>query len=194
MASPIRLAAAVVLLAAATAATAHAGPPFISVELPANPLDRTTRGAYLLVHSFHHEQAVAQRLVGTAEGMVGGRRQSVPITFEATSRPGVYAVRRTWGTEGSWLLVMRVGHEDWPATALVAIGRDGEVTSVRVPTELNDGHVIPARVPPAEVDRALRQLALDEARAPVQVGWLGGLAALPLLAAGWTAGRRRADR
>lgn len=194
MASPIRLAAAVVLLATATASLAHAGPPFISVELPANPLDRTTRGAYLLVHSFHHEQAVAQNISGSAEGIVGGRRQSVPITFEKTSRDGVYAVRRTWGTEGTWILVMRVGHDDWPATALVGINRQGEVSSVRVPTEVQDGHTIPSKVAPAEVDRALRQLALDESRAPVQFGWLGGLAALPLVAAGWQARRRVSGR
>ena len=34
------------------------GPPWISIEYPANPLDPSTRGGYLLVHTFHHQQAV----------------------------------------------------------------------------------------------------------------------------------------
>ena len=170
-------------------ARADAGPPFISVELPANPLDRTTRGAYLLVHGFHHEVATAQRLVGTAEGIVDGARSSVPIVFEATSRTGVFAVRRTWGTKGTWLLVLRAGPDEWPATALVGIGADGAVRSVRVPMERRDGWDVPMKVEATQVDRELRQLAARESGAPVELGLIGAAALLPLLALRW---RRRA--
>jgi hypothetical protein len=39
---------------AALPSVAHAGPPWISIELPANPYDRATKGAFLVVHAFHH--------------------------------------------------------------------------------------------------------------------------------------------
>ena len=34
------------------------GPPWISIELPANPYDQTMRGAFLLVHAFHHGKSM----------------------------------------------------------------------------------------------------------------------------------------
>src|SRR6266404_1552430 len=37
----------------ATPALGLKGPPWISIELPANPYDKSTRDAFLLVHSFH---------------------------------------------------------------------------------------------------------------------------------------------
>ena len=45
------LAAAVLTLAAAAPAF---GPPWISIETPPNPYDAASRGAFLLVHTFHH--------------------------------------------------------------------------------------------------------------------------------------------
>ena len=46
--------AAPLVLAALTASPALAGPPWLSIELPANPLNSTTRGMYLLVRTYHH--------------------------------------------------------------------------------------------------------------------------------------------
>jgi hypothetical protein len=73
-----RLLAVLALTAGALAGAstpAHAGPPWISIELPANPLDPTTRGAFLLIHTFHHRRDEAKR--SPAEGMVNGRRQTM---------------------------------------------------------------------------------------------------------------------
>ena len=64
--------AAAALFSAAIASPALAGPPWISIELPANPLNATTRGMYLLVRSYHHADATAMPVTGTATGMVDG--------------------------------------------------------------------------------------------------------------------------
>src|SRR5207249_633955 len=92
------------------------------------------QGAFLLVHAFHHQTPVGFPIEGTAEGMVNGERRSVKLEFSETSRDGVYALKRTWATDGVWTLVIRVnpGNEG-TATAVVEIGADGEVASVRVP-------------------------------------------------------------
>ena len=153
------------LFCAMLAAPALAGPPLISIELPVNPYDQSMRGAFLLVHAFHHGTPVGFPVEGTAEGIVNGERRSVKLEFTETSRPGVYALKRMWPTEGTWTLVIKVvqGESD-AATAVVELGADGEVASVRVPTERRGGWTVPAQVSMGEVDAVLRTRAAALAR------------------------------
>src|SRR5437867_9978688 len=117
------LAAALVTL---LAAPALAGPPWISIELPVNPYDQSMRGAFLLVHAFHHGTAVGYIVTGTAEGIVNGERRSLKLEFTETSREGVHALKRTWATEGTWTLVIKANQgPDDAATAVVDLGPDG---------------------------------------------------------------------
>ena len=154
----IRSLALAAALSAVFAAPALAkGPPWISIELPVNPYDRTMQGAFLLVHAFHHQTPVGFPIEGTAEGMVNGERRTVKLEFSETSRDGVYALKRTWATEGVWTLVIRVNQGPGDgATAVVELGADGEVASVRVPTRQQGSWTVPAPVAMADVDRALR--------------------------------------
>jgi hypothetical protein len=147
---------------AAPPAASHSvlGPPWISIEYPANPYDRGTRGAYLLVHAFHHGTPVAFPVSGTAEGIVRGRRQSVRLAFDPTARPGVYALRKQWSDDGTWTLVVRVTQESSDvATALVELAPSGEVARVQVPTRREREGNFPRAVTAAEVDAALRARA-----------------------------------
>ena len=84
--------AAVVTLAAATASPAWAGPPWLSIEFPANPMNKSSQGAYLLVHTFHHEQVTSFTVEARAEGLVNGERKTLPLKLERTDREGVYAL------------------------------------------------------------------------------------------------------
>src|ERR687895_302195 len=92
----------------AAARPVSAGPPWISIEYPVNPFDRTTRGAHLLVHAYYHGTPIAYPVSGTAEGLVNGERRTITLRFETTSRTGVYALRRQWPSEGAWMLVISV--------------------------------------------------------------------------------------
>lgn len=132
------------------------GPAWISIELPANPHDQTTRGAFLLVHAFHHGTPMAFPVTGTAEGLVNGQRRSVKLGFDRTSRQGVYALRTQWGDTGEWTLVISVtqGPND-VAQAMVQIS-GGEVIAVRVPTEQRGGWSVPRRITQAEIEASLR--------------------------------------
>src|SRR5947208_16137231 len=85
--------AALASVLVAAPAFASKGPPWISIELPANPYDKSTRDAFLLVHSFHHGTAMGFIVTGTAEGMVNGERRSLKLDFGGTSREGVYALK-----------------------------------------------------------------------------------------------------
>ena len=160
----LRLALPAALAASALAAAAPAavtdgmierfGPPWISIESPPNPHDRATRGAFLVVRTYHHGDLVGQGVRGTAEGIVGGQRRSVALRFDDTSQPGVYALKRQWPTEGRWALVVTTGTVGDGASALVSIA-DDRVASVVVPTREQDGWNIPRAVTRAEIDAAL---------------------------------------
>jgi hypothetical protein len=160
MLSRLRLLALAGLFSTALAAPAHAGPPWISIELPANPYDQATRGAFLVVHAFHHGVPVAFPVTGTAEGIVDGQRRSVPLQFTATAKTGEYALRRMWPREGTWTLVISVtqGTSD-KATAVIEIGPDGDVASVKVPTHRRGDWVIPSPVAMSDIDAGLRARA-----------------------------------
>ena len=166
MHTPLRCVTVVALASALVAGPAVAkGPPWISIELPANPYDQATRDAFLLVHSFHHGTAIGYIVTGTAEGIVNGERRSVKLEFSETGRDGVHALKRTWPKEGTWTLVINA-HQgpDEMATAVVELGPDGEVASVRVPTMQRGAWTVPAPVSLSDIEAALRARAATLAR------------------------------
>lgn len=148
--------------ALALAAALIVGPPWISIEYPANPHDREATGAMLYVHVFHHAQPISYPIEGTAEGIVNGERRSIKLKFTDTARPAVYGLSRQWPTEGVWTLVIKMRRDDHGkdgATAVVDLGPDGDVVSVRVPTRKEREWSIPIDVSMSEIDRALRARA-----------------------------------
>ena len=158
----LSLATAFTVLAATPAL---AGPPWISIELPANPFDAATRGAFLVVHAFHHGTAVSFPIEGTAEGLVSGERRSIKLEFSETAREGVFALKRMWPAEGVWTLVIKANQgPDDAATAVVELGPQGEVASIRVPTMQRGRWTVPAPVSLGDIDAALQARAAQLAR------------------------------
>ena len=149
----------------AAPALAAKGPPWISIELPANPYDESTRDAFLLVHAFHHGTAIGYIVTGTAEGIVNGERRSVKLEFADTKREGVFALKQTWPKQGTWTLVIKANQgPDDAATAVVDLGADGDVVAVRVPTMQRGRWTVPAPVSMSDIDTALRGRAAVLAR------------------------------
>jgi hypothetical protein len=151
-------------LASLVALTAFvaAGPPWISVEYPVNPYDAASRGAFILVHAFHHGMPMDFPVSGTAEGLVDGARRTVSLQFKHTSRPGVYALDQQWPGTGLWTLVLNVSQgrdESGTAQAIVELGANGQVASVAVPTTQRGGWTIPAPISTADIEAALRARA-----------------------------------
>ncbi len=155
------LPAALFVLATAAGASATTSlvkwPPWLSIESPVNPYDPSVRGAAMLVHvALREGQLELTGITGSAEGIVNGARRSIPLRFETTSRPGVFALRRQWATEGAWLVRIAVRG----TTAIVTMDRAGNVASVRVPTELlTNGDRVPRAVATKEIDSTLAELA-----------------------------------
>lgn len=152
---PAVLAAALLLT---LASAALAGPPWLSIELPANPYDRLTRGAIALVRTYHHGVPMQIQARGTAEGLVDGERVTLPLELVSTSAAGVYALRGEIPDDGSWVLVVRAGDEDYLVTAIVDLGPGGAVRAVDVPLRAGDPP-LPREVTGQEIDARLRSLA-----------------------------------
>jgi hypothetical protein len=150
-------AVAAVVLAVGAWMAPSSGPPWISVEYPPSPYDQTTRGAFLLVHAFHHGTPANFAVIGSAEGMVKGERVSKRLDFARTSRTGVYSLQKQWSGDGVWTLVIsaKQGPTD-SVTALVELSPGGEVASVSVPTERRNGWDVPKAVAMRDVETALR--------------------------------------
>jgi len=140
----------------AVPSVASAGPPWISIELPANPYDRATKGAFLVVHAFHHGTPMGFPVSGKAEGIVNGQRKTVELRFDRGERDGTYVLKNSWGNEGEWTLVISVTQgENDAATALVQVS-NAKVIAVDVPTEQRGDWTVPKKVTLADVESTLR--------------------------------------
>lgn len=145
-----------------TTAFASFGPPWISIETPANPYDAASRGSFLLVHAFHHGTPTNFPVFGSAEGLVAGTRRTISLELKSTSRPGVYALHKQWPSEGVWTLVLGVtqGEGEYNTVkAVVELGTNGQVASVDVPTVMRGRDRLPAPVLMADIDAGLRARA-----------------------------------
>jgi hypothetical protein len=144
---------AAAFLAVTAAAPARAKwPPWLSIESPVNPYDGSVAGAVLLVHASTRDGApTISDVSGSAEGVVKGARRTIPLKFDATSRAGVFAVRKQWPSDGTWLL--RVSLQQ--TTALVTLDASGRVSGVNIPSTFAEGRPIPRAVDAREIDSTL---------------------------------------
>lgn len=146
-------------ISAVTAVAAMAGPPWISIEYPSNPLDPSARGGFVTVRTYHHADLMSYDISGTAEGVVNGRRVSNKLEIKRLAQAGTYVVNWKKPAAGNWVLLIttaRDGHH--MATAVVKVDPSGRVAEVNVPfrTVENGRWVVPRAVAAAEVDAMLR--------------------------------------
>jgi hypothetical protein len=154
--------ALVTALTVSAFSTALAGPPWIAIEYPANPFDKSSRDAFLTVRTYHHGDMMAKTVTGTAEGVVNGKRETMKLDIRAGSRPGMYVVFWQRPASGRWVLVINSGNQGvTDATAVVEISATGGVASVTVPTRsYGNGWIGPRPVAAAEIDGLLQGRAL----------------------------------
>ncbi len=112
--------AAFALLPIAAVPALAGGPPSFSFEAPGAASD-----AVLVVHAYSCHAPTGAAVTARAEGLVDGRRRSIPLKLTRTGQPGIYEVRRQWPARGSWVLTFSVNRGGM-ATALVKLGPAGE--------------------------------------------------------------------
>lgn len=107
------------------------GPPSFSFDSPpsAPAAARAAAGPaapnpVLIVHAYSCHAPTDAAVVAHAEGVVNGKRKTIPLKLEGTGATGVYAVARQWPAEGSWALVFSVDRGG-QTTALVKLDAKG---------------------------------------------------------------------
>ena len=143
-----------------------AGPPWISVEL------KPAGDQVAWVRTYHHGTPMPLPLNGTAEGLVNGQRRSVTLSFDSTGEMNAFAIRRSWGDDGVWVLNIGTPAEHGGAGAVIGVDRSGVAAWVRYPRNYQGITRMATR---GEVDQLLR--ALDEGRQPPSMARanLGGM-------------------
>jgi hypothetical protein len=121
-------AAVVIVAAAASAGTTFRIEVGSSVALGVNKYFKKNdpKKVVVAVRGVVCENPADVRITGTAEGLVAGRRQSLPITLTAIEpAEAVYAIQQQWPESGAWVLHLR-GSCSSPkaeASTLVAVSK-----------------------------------------------------------------------
>jgi len=147
-------------MVALAAAAAYAGGHQISAQ--AAPYDIAKRGGALVVSLTNCGLPSSGTMSGTAEGLINGRRQSIPLKLLKTSKRGVYAVTRQWPIEGTWVLRLE-SRGPHPVGALVelrpehaaAAAGGAPASGVAIASVRTFYHAVDA----SEVETSLRTLA-----------------------------------
>ena len=97
-------------------------------------------------------------LTGTAEGLVNGERQSMPIRFNALANPGVYVVLQQWPAQGTWVLHL-AGTCPSPKAQASTIVPLNKTTFIREKTQ-----VLREPATKKQIETALSDLARSQSR------------------------------
>ncbi len=97
---------AVPLMVLLASVAAWAGGFWITLYSPQAPVAAKIADAVVVVAAEGCHTPADATLTGTAEGIVSGKRQSIPLAFTPTGKPGVYAVKKQWPAEGAWVLAI----------------------------------------------------------------------------------------
>ncbi len=113
------------LLLSAAVKLAFAGGFFLSLGNPAAAGDPKARDAFVTVRADGCGMPSLARISGKAEGLVNGRRQSVPLKLTALSSKGLYAVPREWPAEGVWVLTLTGSYLGRTTSAVIPVTSEG---------------------------------------------------------------------
>jgi hypothetical protein len=139
------------ILATLAAATfSMAGGFYLQVSAPDA---KEAEGAALLVRAYGCITPEDAEVAAMAEGIVQGERRSIKL--ELTHRgAGVYALRRQWPQEGTWVLAINGAHKakGMTASALVTLGPNGQIQSKNKGLDV---HYSNRRLAKQDIDSAL---------------------------------------
>ena len=111
-------------VAAITSLVLAGGPPSFSFQAPSGRSGTSPSGSVLLVHAFSCHAPTDATVRASAEGVVDGKRRTIPLEMKSTGSTGVYSVARQWPAEGSWVLVFSIDRGG-QTTALVKLDGKG---------------------------------------------------------------------
>ncbi|MEK7407236.1 MAG: hypothetical protein AAB225_19350 [Acidobacteriota bacterium] len=142
------------VLSAAWINLAFAGGFFLTLGNPSASGDPKARDAFVTVRADGCHMPSLARISGKAEGLVNGRRQSVPLKLTALSSKGVYAVRREWPADGVWVVSLSGSYLGRTTGAVIPVTPEGFQREL--------AKLFPRAPAEADVEAALRAAATSQ--------------------------------
>jgi len=98
----------------------------LSVEAPSASNSPQLKDAALVVRTFGCMKPADAQLTATAEGIVNGKRQSVPLDIKDVGT-GVYTIKQQWPSEGFWVVAINGDYSGMTSSLLVELAPNGKV-------------------------------------------------------------------
>ncbi len=109
------------LLSVIAALAAYAGGFFLTVDAASKSTDPKAKGAFLTARLTGCHEAEKGTLSASAEGIVQGKRQSIPLKLVKLDTPGTFAVARQWPDHGNWVVVLTATHPAFERRTVTAV-------------------------------------------------------------------------
>lgn len=109
------------------------------------------KDAVLAVRTENCAEPAKAQITGTAEGLVNGVRQSVPLKLISGAAAGTYLVSREWPPQGAWIVNLSGVCGGAKAGALIPIGPNGYVRE--------SSKFFPRSITEAEIEASLKTVA-----------------------------------
>jgi len=93
-------------LAVATAASLIAGGFVLEIGKPSANPEAQAKNAVLIVRGYACQDPEKTTVTATAEGVVNGKRQTIPLKLIALSAQSTYALTRQWPADGKWVITL----------------------------------------------------------------------------------------
>jgi hypothetical protein len=106
-----------------------AGGFWVQVADPASNPEAMQNHAVLIAQTLACHFPTKSSITATAEGVVNGVRQTIPLKMIALSTPGAFALTRQWPEQGTWAIKIVATNPDDAnyATAIVVPARNNAV-------------------------------------------------------------------
>lgn len=141
----------VLLTLLAATLPAFGGGFYLNVDDPSISSEAKAKGAFAVARLSGCNEAEKGVLQATAEGIVDGKRQSIPLKVVTLGTAGWFAVQRQWPQGGKWVVVLKATHPSFsmPTTTVVPVTGD-KVEFAKASWENRRG------LSNADIDRLLR--------------------------------------
>lgn len=102
------------ILACLSTGILWAGGFYIEMGNPSQNSEAKSKNASIVMRLTGCHEAEKGQIEASAEGIVDGKRQSIPLRVISLSSPGLFAVQQQWPDEGNWVVKMYGRHPAFP--------------------------------------------------------------------------------
>jgi len=115
------------LLLPLTIAPAFAGGMILEIGNPQATPAALAKGGVVLARVTACQTPARANLVASAEGLVNGKRQTIPLKIDSLSEGGTWSIARAWPTTGKWAVRVVATHPEYGNYASsVVVGVEGD--------------------------------------------------------------------